>query len=128
MVFALHKEPAIFYFILSSRSSKNRRKAERKKHSLREGSTFEDVALVEAVEEIVGTVDKMQDEVRSLLGMLVQHGFSREAARLQTRFGVLVDCVGPGATSVWPSQLTSLDAHTPQVSTSAGYGCQIIKY
>ena len=43
-----------------SRSSKNRRKAERKKHSLREGSAYEDVALLEALRETVGTVDKMQ--------------------------------------------------------------------
>lgn len=43
-----------------SRSSKNRRKAERKKHSLREGSAYEDIALLEALGETVGTVDKMQ--------------------------------------------------------------------
>lgn len=43
-----------------SRSSKNRRKAERKKHSLREGSAYEDIALLEALGETVGIVDKMQ--------------------------------------------------------------------
>lgn len=44
------------------RTSKNRRKAERKKHSLKEGSPLEDVALVEALGEILRTVDKMKSE------------------------------------------------------------------
>lgn len=47
----------------SRRSSKNRRKSERKKHSLREGSAFEDVALLDSIREIVGTVDKLQGEL-----------------------------------------------------------------
>ena len=42
------------------RSSKNRRKTERKKRSLKEGSLYEDVALVEAVSELVCTADRMQ--------------------------------------------------------------------
>ena len=103
---------------------------------MREGSAFEDVALLESIREIVGTVDRLQgelwcggssvatceptavltEEVGSLLGTLVQHGFSGEASRLQAGFGGLVDCVRQGTASVW--QPTASDAHTLQVSTS----------
>ncbi|MGH0154640.1 UNVERIFIED_CONTAM: hypothetical protein FKN15_036947 [Acipenser sinensis] len=41
------------------RSSKNRRKAERKKHSLKEGSPLEDVAALQALGEIVRSVNKL---------------------------------------------------------------------
>uniref|UniRef100_A0A672QR76 Elongator complex protein 1 n=1 Tax=Sinocyclocheilus grahami TaxID=75366 RepID=A0A672QR76_SINGR len=40
------------------RSSKNRRKAEGKKHSLKEGSPFEDIALLNALTQIIIIVDK----------------------------------------------------------------------
>jgi len=42
------------------RSSKNRRKAERKKLSLKEGSPMEDRALMYALSDIIITVDKMR--------------------------------------------------------------------
>ena len=48
--------PAYFH----RRSSKNRRKAERKKLSLKEGSPLEDVALLHALAESIHTVDKMR--------------------------------------------------------------------
>ena len=106
-----------------SRSSKNRRKAERKKHSLREGSAYEDVALLEALGETVGTVDKIQgwssslymmctvgvyctwcgspEEIRSLLGMLVQYGFTSEASEVQTSFSQLLATVRSKLPSIW---------------------------
>lgn len=58
----------------------------------------------------------LTEEVGSLLGMLVQHGFSAEAGRLQAGFGALVDCVRQGTTGVW--QPAAPETHTPQVSTS----------
>ncbi|KAJ6653507.1 hypothetical protein lerEdw1_009179 [Lerista edwardsae] len=45
---------------ISARSSKNRRKAERKKHSLKEGSPLEDMALLEVLGEIVRSVDGLK--------------------------------------------------------------------
>ena len=52
-----------WFSLCCRRSSKNRRKAERKRHSLREGSAYEDVALLEALGETVGTIDKMQGQL-----------------------------------------------------------------
>ena len=46
--------------ISDRRSSKNRRKAERKKYSLKEGSPLEDLALLEALSEVVQSIDKMK--------------------------------------------------------------------
>lgn len=42
------------------KSAKNRRKAERKKHSLKEGSENEDMALLEAIKDIVTSANKLQ--------------------------------------------------------------------
>lgn len=47
------------------RSSKNRRKAEGKKHSLKEGSPFEDIALLNALIQIITIVDKMRGEPKT---------------------------------------------------------------
>ncbi|XP_073401432.1 elongator complex protein 1 isoform X2 [Dendrobates tinctorius] len=68
---------------ISSRSSKNRRKAERKKHSLKEGSPLEDVALLEALGEIVRAVDNMRSEVNKLLQVLVLFLYDSDARELQ---------------------------------------------
>ena len=43
-----------------SKSAKNRRKAERKKYSLKEGSQFEDVALMDSLKDIVTRADHTQ--------------------------------------------------------------------
>ena len=43
-----------------SHSKKNRRKAEKKKYNLKEGSVYEDIALISALADIVTTIDNMQ--------------------------------------------------------------------
>ena len=92
------------YIIFCRRSTKNRRKAERKKHSLREGSANEDVALMEALGEIVTTVDRLQDEVASLLGMLAQFGYTSEGKDVQRTFEKLLSLVRSKMDEVWPPQ------------------------
>ena len=86
------------------RSTKNRRKAERKKHSLREGSANEDLALMEALGEIVSTVDRLQDEVASLLGILVQLGFTSQGKDIQRTFEKLLGLVKSKMSEIWPPQ------------------------
>ncbi|KAI6058316.1 Elongator complex protein 1 [Aix galericulata] len=49
---------------ISARSSKNRRKAERKRYSLKEGSPFEDVALLEVLGESVRAVENVKGMLR----------------------------------------------------------------
>ena len=105
--------------IVYRRSSKNRRKAERKKHSLREGSAHEDVALLEALADIVSAVDSQQDEVSSLLAMLMQYGYVSEAKLIQTTFFQLLTTVKSNISSIWlPQNEQTLLSSTIQVYTS----------
>ncbi|XP_018425490.1 PREDICTED: elongator complex protein 1 [Nanorana parkeri] len=97
---------------VSSRTSKNRRKAERKKHSLKEGSPLEDVALVEAMGEIVRTVDKMRTEVNSLLKVLVLFGYDTEARQLQTEYHKFLHLIEISIPEIWIPQGQS-NAATP---------------
>uniref|UniRef100_A0A8C6CZC8 Elongator complex protein 1 n=1 Tax=Moschus moschiferus TaxID=68415 RepID=A0A8C6CZC8_MOSMO len=71
---------------ISARSSKNRRKAERKKHSLKEGSPLEDVALLEALSEVVQGAEKLKDEIRHILKMLFLFEFDEQGRELQKAF------------------------------------------
>ncbi|KAK5864320.1 hypothetical protein PBY51_015572 [Eleginops maclovinus] len=86
---------------ISSRSSKNRRKAERKKLSLKEGSPMEDRALMYALGEIVTTVDKMREEVHGLLKALVLFQFERQAEKLQLLYEEALQSMEAVLPEVW---------------------------
>ncbi|KAG9480499.1 hypothetical protein GDO78_012127 [Eleutherodactylus coqui] len=96
---------------ISSRSSKNRRKAERKKHSLKEGSPLEDVALLEALGEILRTVDSMRSEVNSLLKALVLFLYDTDARELQRVYQELLQLLEASIPDIWtPSTPPSVAA------------------
>uniref|UniRef100_A0A8C2WNK0 Elongator complex protein 1 n=1 Tax=Cyclopterus lumpus TaxID=8103 RepID=A0A8C2WNK0_CYCLU len=86
---------------VSSRSSKNRRKAERKKLSLKEGSPMEDRALVYALGEILTTVDKMREEVHGLLKALVLFQFDKQAEKLQPAYEEALQAMEAAVPEVW---------------------------
>uniref|UniRef100_A0A4W3I756 Elongator complex protein 1 n=1 Tax=Callorhinchus milii TaxID=7868 RepID=A0A4W3I756_CALMI len=83
---------------ISARSSKNRRKAERKRHSLKEGSPLEDVALVEALAEIIR-------EVHRLLKVLVLFGFDTLASELQQVLDDTLQLMEKSIPDIWHSAL-----------------------
>nr|XP_061793334.1 elongator complex protein 1-like [Nerophis lumbriciformis] len=87
---------------VSSRSSKNRRKAERKKLSLKEGSPTEERALVYALREIVTTVDKMTEEVEALLKALMLFRYDKQAEQLQLVFAAALHAIETAIPEVWP--------------------------
>ncbi|XP_010898655.2 elongator complex protein 1 [Esox lucius] len=95
---------------ISSRSSKNRRKAERKKLSLKEGSPLEDVALLHALTEVIHCVDKMREEVHSLLKALVLFQFDGQAGRLQQAYGEALLLIEAGIPEVWQEGLQPTQA------------------
>ncbi|TWW55443.1 Elongator complex protein 1 [Takifugu flavidus] len=101
---------------ISSRSSKNRRKAERKKLSLKEGSPMEDRALMYALSELVTTVDKMREEVSDLLRALVLFQYHRQAEALQLAFQEALQMMEAAVPEVWPegpqSGQTPVNVHT----------------
>ncbi|PIO34503.1 hypothetical protein AB205_0171410 [Aquarana catesbeiana] len=98
---------------ISSRTSKNRRKAERKKHSLKEGSPLEDVALVEALGEILRTVDQMKTEVNCLLKVHVLFGYDTEARHLQKAYHELLQLIEISIPEIWIPNSQS-NAATPR--------------
>ncbi|KAM9356500.1 elongator complex protein 1 [Symphorus nematophorus] len=95
---------------ISSRSSKNRRKAERKKLSLKEGSPMEDRALMYALGEIITTVDKMREEVHGLLKALVLFQFDKQAEKLQQTYEEALHMMEAAVPEVWPEGLQNSQA------------------
>lgn len=86
---------------ISSRSSKNRRKAEGKKYSLKEGSPFEDIALLRALIQIITVVEKMKEEVHSLLKVLVLFQFDAQASGLQRDYSDLLQLMETSIPDIW---------------------------
>ncbi|KAM9377431.1 elongator complex protein 1 [Pholidichthys leucotaenia] len=95
---------------ISSRSSKNRRKAERKKLSLKEGSPMEDRALMFALVDIITMVDKMREEVHSLLKALVLFQFDKQAEKLQMTYEEALQTMEAAVPEVWPEGAQSSQA------------------
>ncbi|XP_075904166.1 elongator complex protein 1 isoform X2 [Nelusetta ayraudi] len=87
---------------ISSRSSKNRRKAERKKLSLKEGSPLEDRALMFALGDAIATVDKMREEVHGLLKALALFQLERQAEKLQQAYEEALQTMEAAVPEVWP--------------------------
>lgn len=73
----------IFARLAIDRSSKNRRKAERKKHSLKEGSPLEDLALMEALKEVAQGTEKLKGMFSVL--MILAHKKIVNAQHRQTQ-------------------------------------------
>uniref|UniRef100_G3U3U6 Elongator complex protein 1 n=1 Tax=Loxodonta africana TaxID=9785 RepID=G3U3U6_LOXAF len=86
---------------ISARSSKNRRKAERKKHSLKEGSPLEDLALLEALNEVVQSVEKLKDEVYRILKVLFLFAFDEQAKELQKAFEDTLQLIERSLPEIW---------------------------
>ncbi|XP_048360369.1 elongator complex protein 1 [Sphaerodactylus townsendi] len=99
-------------FLCSRRSSKNRRKAERKKHSLKEGSPLEDIALLEALGEIVRNVDNLKGEVHSLLKHLVLFGYDGHAQELQQALQETLQLMELSLPDIWTPELHPFPANT----------------
>uniref|UniRef100_A0A803T8I5 IkappaB kinase complex-associated protein n=1 Tax=Anolis carolinensis TaxID=28377 RepID=A0A803T8I5_ANOCA len=97
---------------ISARSSKNRRKAERKKHSLKEGSPLEDVALLEVLGEIVRIIDGLKGEMHSLLKYLVLFGYDGQAQELQQAFDEILQLTEHSILEIWSPGLQQFPANT----------------
>uniref|UniRef100_A0A671U8I9 Elongator complex protein 1 n=1 Tax=Sparus aurata TaxID=8175 RepID=A0A671U8I9_SPAAU len=104
---------------ISSRSSKNRRKAERKKLSLKEGSPMEDRALMYALGEIITTVDKMREEVHSLLKALVLFQFDKQAEKIQLTYEEALQMMEAAVPEVWPEGLQNSQLTGPNSTANS---------
>lgn len=90
---------------ISARSSKNRRKAERKRYSLKEGSPFEDMALLEVLGENVRAVDSVKGDVHILLKQLVLFGFDEQAEGLQQALEEVLQLMEASIPEIWTPAL-----------------------
>lgn len=86
---------------ISARSSKNRRKAERKKHSLKEGSPLEDLALLEALHEMVQSIEKLKDEIHRILKALFLFEFNERGKELQKAFEGTLQLMESSLPEIW---------------------------
>ncbi|NXX94785.1 ELP1 protein, partial [Centropus bengalensis] len=86
---------------ISARSSKNRRKAERKRYSLKEGSPFEDMALLEALGENVHAVETLKGDIHILLKQLVLFGYDEQAGALQQLLEEVLQLMETSIPEIW---------------------------
>ncbi|XP_051043786.1 elongator complex protein 1 [Phodopus roborovskii] len=86
---------------ISARSSKNRRKAERKKHSLKEGSPQEHLALLEALSEVIQSIDKLKDEVHAILKVLFLFKFEEQGKELQNAYENTLKLMEKAVPEIW---------------------------
>ncbi|NWV00667.1 ELP1 protein, partial [Upupa epops] len=95
---------------ISARSSKNRRKAERKRYSLKEGSAFEDLALLEVLGENVRAVEAVKGDVHVLLKQLVLFDYNEQAKALHQVLEEVLQLLETSIPEIW----------TPDMQQSSG--------
>lgn len=111
------------YFRRSYRSSKNKRKHERKLLSLKEGSPYEDLALVRALHELFSKLYAYRglllisraiskpnfvcftDEVKSLCTALLHFGLDEEATSVQNKLSTLLKDTESKKSDIWIPEL-----------------------
>ncbi|KAJ8304476.1 hypothetical protein KUTeg_018059 [Tegillarca granosa] len=89
------------YSKISGRSAKNQRKADHKRWKLKEGSQFEDLALIAAMSKLIKAVDEMKNEMNMLLKALVQFHYDEKAKELQTKYDKFLTLIEKSIPEVW---------------------------
>ena len=90
-----------FVDFLGSRSGKSKRKGEKRKWTLKEGSAYEDCALIEALSNVVRATSACAEEVRNLLRALVMYAFDSEAVTLQRKYDDVTTLMREHREEIW---------------------------
>lgn len=85
----------------SYRSSKNRRKQERKLFSLKEGGMFEDLGLIYALYQIISNVYKDKDDWSQLIQALIHFEFDECAEKLQNKIYQFFQLIENNKAEIW---------------------------
>ncbi|XP_033204247.2 elongator complex protein 1 [Bombus vancouverensis nearcticus] len=97
----------------SYRSSKNRRKQERKFLSLKEGSVFEDLALIQTLYQIISNTYKERDDLHILIQMLLYFDDDEYAEKIQNSMEELLLIIEKNKSEIWdksaPSSLADME-------------------
>lgn len=92
----------------SFRSSKSKRKHERKLMSLKEGNPFEDIALIDAIYNFVHKIFAQQPQIHQLLQSLVDLELDATGIEVQMAFDELLETINKSLDSVWlPEMMVS---------------------
>ncbi|KAL4228237.1 hypothetical protein ACF0H5_013670 [Mactra antiquata] len=94
------------YSKMSGRSVKNRRKAEHKKWKLREGSEYEDFALIAELAKIIKYVDNSREEICSLIRSLMMFHYDNQAEILQKQFDAFLVIIDKSIPEIWLDENT----------------------
>lgn len=90
------------------RSSKNRRKHQRKLLSLKEGNPFEDIALIDALYNLALNTFEQQKSIRMICRTLVDQGLDKQGIELQRVFGKALSVIKSSLDEIWiPEMITS---------------------
>lgn len=93
-----------------SRSSKNRRKHERKLFSLKEGSKFEDIALVDALYTLIHKIISEQTHIRSILCACIEFNLLSAAKIIKNEFKNLISIIVNSLDDIWiPEMMVAKD-------------------
>lgn len=100
----------------SHRSSKNRRKHERKLMSLKEGNPFEDIALVDAIYNATHKAYGQQTHIHDILQSLIDLGLDVEGVKLQKSFDELLLTIRDSLDKIWiPEMMVSGEVKVEEI-------------
>ncbi|KOC68440.1 Elongator complex protein 1 [Habropoda laboriosa] len=99
----------------SYRSSKNRRKNERKLFSLKEGGAFEDLALIQALYQIISTTYKEKNDLHDLIRMLVYFGDDERAENIQNCMEQFLSIIEKNTYKIWDKSASSTIAEMESI-------------
>lgn len=100
----------------STRSSKNRRKHERKLLSLKEGNPFEDIALIDALYNLIHKSYELQPQVRDILKVLIDLELDDEGVYLQKTFANLLTTIKDALNVIWiPEMMVSGEVKVEEI-------------
>lgn len=92
----------------STKSSRNRRKEERKKQDLREGGVYEDIALIRALHILYEEIFKMGTDIRELCLVLVELDMRKDGKYLHDLLKEFQKEMRENVQQIWPD-LSSAD-------------------
>ncbi|XP_034948939.1 putative elongator complex protein 1 [Chelonus insularis] len=93
----------------SYRSSKNKRKHERKFLSIKEGSAFEDLAIIQAIHNIASNSYAQREEVCNINRILLNFYFDELAEKLQNSLIEMINMIEKNKHDIWLKNLSKVD-------------------
>ncbi|ESP00729.1 hypothetical protein LOTGIDRAFT_112482, partial [Lottia gigantea] len=87
--------------VFSKMTGKSRKRGSVRKWNLKEGSQFEDCALIEALAKIITTVTGFKEDINSLLKILVQYNYDDKASDIQGEYDELLTIIDTSIDEIW---------------------------